>query len=57
VARDSARVPLMNDDPFNVAGRLSFRALRYGKCISMCRGPSIFIDVAMADDARAMSAK
>jgi hypothetical protein len=46
----------MKDDTFNVAGRLSFRVRRYGTCIRICLGPSVFIDAAMADDDRAMSA-
>ena len=56
MARDSAPVPLMKDDSIDVARRLSFRARRYGKRISICRGPSVFIDVAMTDDTRAVSA-
>ena len=47
----------MKDDPFNVAGRLSVRARRYGKCISIGSGPSGFVDVAMADDAHAGSVR
>ena len=50
-------MPFMKDDSINVARRLSFRARRYGKRISICRGSSVFIDVAMTDDARAVSAR
>ena len=49
-------MPFMKDDSINVARRLSFRARRYGKRISIYRGSSAFINVAMADDDRAMSA-